>query len=282
MLNTLPNEWGLVIESVADGTRPAGTLGTSITPGNNAYGSYTQVLTATSDETFLMRITLASFATTSAARDALVTIGIDPAGGSSYTDFIADLYASCAPSHYSTAAGPTTYEFPLRIPAGATLAAKASVNNATVGTGRVLITLFGRPSRPELVKAGSFVQTFGSTPASSSGTAITPGTTAEGAWTQLGSALTVPLWYWEWGLGINNATMIGNNHFVDVGIGDASNKKIVIPNGLAGETANETLGKATVGRVGLGAIGDIVYARAQTGPNTPSTGMSAIAYGVGG
>ena len=56
MLSTQPNEWGLVISSVADGTRPAAAWGTSITPGNNTYGSYVQVLTATSDETYLMRI----------------------------------------------------------------------------------------------------------------------------------------------------------------------------------------------------------------------------------
>lgn len=278
MLNTLPNEWGLVISSVADGTRPATAWGTSITPGNNTYGSYTQVLPATSDETYLCRVTINSFATSAAARDALVTIGIDPAGGATYTDLITDLVASCSATYF----GPVAYEFPIRIPAGATIAAKATVNNATVGTGRVSIELFGRPSRPELVKAGSFVQTFGSTPASSSGTAITPGTAAEGTWTQIGSALTVPLWFWEYGLGVNNAAMASTIHHIDVGLGDASNKKIVVPNGIYAETASETLGKLTPGRHGLGAVGDIVYARVQTGPSAASTGMSVICYGVGG
>ena len=281
MLQSLPNEWGLIIESVADGTRPAAAWGTSITPGNNTYGSYVQVLTATSDETYLCRVTLASFFTSAQARDALVTIGIDPAGGTSYTDLIPDLMASCAPNYYSALPSPTIYEFPIRIPAGATVGAKASVNNGTVGTGRVAVTLFGRPSRPELVKAGTFVQAFGVTAASSSGTAITPGTTSEGAWTQLGSALTVPLWWWEWGVGINNATMTNNNHHVDIGIGDAGNKKIVVPNGIAGETSSETISKLTIGRAGVGAVGDIVYARIQTGPNAATANMSVMAYGVG-
>lgn len=282
MLNTLPNEWGLIIESVADGTRPATAWGTSVTPGNNTYGSYVQVLSATSDETFLCRITLNSWSVSAAARDALVTIGIDPAGGTSYTDFIVDLAASCAPTYIQVVPGPVVYEFPVRIPAGATLAAKGSVNNATVGTGRVAITLFGRPSRPELVKAGAFVQTFGSTPASSSGTAITGGGASEGAWTQIGSALTVPLWFWEFGFCVNNATMANNAHHVDIGLGDASNKKIVIPNGLVYETTSETLAKAAQGRVGLGAIGDIVYARVQTGTTATTANTSIIAYGVGG
>ena len=282
MLNTLPNEWGLVIESVADGTRPATTTwGTSVTPGNNAYGSYAQVLTATSDETYLCRIMLSAVGVSAAAKDCLVTIGIDPAGGTSYTDFIVDLSASNAPNIVSLGLLPHIYEFPIRIPAGASVAAKGSVNNATVGTIRVAITLFGRPSRPELVKAGTFVQTFGSTPASSSGTAITPGTASEGAWTQIGSALTVPLWYWEWGICINNATMANNMHVIDIGLGDASNKKVVVPNGMAGESASEALAKMTTGRNGLGTVGDIVYARVQTGPNAATSGMSVIAYGVG-
>lgn len=278
MLHTLPNEWGLIIESVADGTRPAAAWGTSITPGNNTYGSYTQVLTATSDETYLCRILINSFGVSATAKDALVTIGIDPAGGTSYTDLIVDLAAACA----ATLFGPLTYEFPLRIPAGATVAAKATVNNATVGTGRVAVQLFGRPSRPELVKAGTFVQTFGSTPASSAGTAITPGTTAEGAWTQVGAALTAPLWHWEVGLGVNNAAMASTIHHVDVGIGDASNKKIAIPNALFAENGAEAMSKFTFGKSAVGAIGDIVYARIQTGPVAFSTGTSVIVYGVGG
>lgn len=282
MLKGPPNEWGLVISSVADGTRPAAAWGTVITPGNNAYGSYTQVLSATSDETYLMRIVLSSWTVLTTARDALVTIGIDPAGGTSYTDLIVDLAASCAPTYIQALPGPAVYEFPLRIPAGASIAAKGTVNNATVGTGRISIELFGRPSRPELVKAGTFVRTFGSTPASSSGTVITSGTVAEGAWTQLGSALTEPLWFWEFGFCVNNATMSALAHHVDIGLGDASNKKIVIPNGLVYESTSETLARTAQGRVGLGAVGDIVYARAQTGANAASSGTSVIAYGVGG
>lgn len=279
MLKGPPNEWGLVISSVADGTRPAAAWGTSITPGNNTYGSYVQVLTATSDETYLMRIVLNSFAVTSAARDALVTIGIDPAGGTSYTDLITDLLASCA---HTYTAGPVVYEFPLRVPAGATIAAKASVNNATVGTGNVAIELFGRPSRPELVKAGSFVQTFGSTPASSSGTAVTIGTTAEGAWTQIGSALTVPIWAWEFGIGLNNATIVGNTIHVDLGLGNATSRKVAIPNAYVCTTTVETITKPAALRTVLGAVGDLVYVRAQCGPGAADTTASFCAYGVGG
>jgi len=281
MLNTLPNEWGLVISSVADGTRPAAAWGTSITPGNNTYGSYTQVLTATSAETYWIRIVITGIGVAATAKDALVTIGIDPAGGTSYTDTVQHLYASCAPNYHSTLPGPTTYEFPLRIPAGASIAAKASVNNATVGTAGVAIELFGRPSRPELVKAGSFVQTFGATTATSNGTAITIGTTAEGAWTQVGSALTVPLFFWEFGLGANNGTLNANSFNIDVGLGDASNKKIVIPNAFVGQTTSETIGKPAAGRYGLGAVGDIVYIRGQVGPNAADASTSVIAYGVG-
>ena len=281
MLKGSPNEWGLVISSVADGTRPAAAWGALLTPGNNTYGSYVQLLTATSDETYLIRIACHSFAASATARDALVTIGIDPAGGTSYADFIVDLAASCAPT-YAQFIGIVEYEFPVRIPAGASVAAKATVNNATVGTGRVSITLFGRPSRPELVKAGTFVQTFGATPASSSGSTFTAGSTSEGAWAQVGSALTAPLWFWEFGFCVNNTVMGNTVHHVDIGLGDASNKKVVIPNGVVAESSAETLAKPAQGRFGIGAVGDIVYARVQDGPAVGGTPASVIVYGVGG
>ena len=83
-------------------------------------------------------------------------------------------------------------------------------------------------------------------------------------------------------MGANNGTILGNSIHVDVGLGDASNKKIVVPNAYANTTTVETITKPASPRPGLGAIGDLVYVRAQCGPGTPDTNASFIAYGVGG
>jgi hypothetical protein len=284
MLVTQVNEWGSIISSVADGTRPASAMGTSITPGNNTYGSYTQLLAGASltDDAYGILINVNSNNVSAAARDTLMTIGFDAAGGSSYTDFITDLICSNA-TVYTQSAGGIWYYFPIFIKAGTSIAAKASVNNATVGTLNAFVRLYCKPSCPEAVKVGSYVTTFGATTASSSGTAITPGTASEGAWTQIGSALTKPHWYWQVGFGANDAAMVANVYDVDVGVGDASNKKVLISNLPVITSAIESCTWFQPAQCsGFGATGDIVYARAQVGPSAADSSLSVAVYAVGG
>lgn len=274
----------VLASSVTDGTRPAAAWGTSITPGNNAYPAYVQILAGASvtNDAHGILININSNSTSTAARDAIVTLGMDPAGGSSYSDFISHLLCSDAGA-YSTAqagAGGVWYYFPVRIPSGASLAAKASVNNATVGTLRVAITLY-RASRPDAVYVGSFVETFGAVAGSSCGTSVTPGTTSEGAWVSVGT-VTTPIRYWEVGMGVNDDTTTVNTHHCDVGIGDSSNKKIAIADAPVFINAAESLGKAVAGAYRSAATGDGVYVRNQVGPAASDASISMIAYGVGG
>lgn len=225
LLSPVPNTFKGVISNCLT-VRPGNTYGTTVTPGNNVYGSYVQCIAATAYETYFMEIVVHGISVAAAAKDALVTIGIDPAGGSAYTDFIQHLVVSNA----SLASGGPgvvgkTYRFPLRVPAGASIAAKASVNNATVGTAVVAIKLYGRPSHPELVRAGAYVDTFGAVTASSRGTTITSGTTAEGTWTLIGSNVARPYWWWQAGMGINDSTMGGGangTYTVDVAVGTST------------------------------------------------------------
>lgn len=277
------NEFTLEISSVADGTRPAAAWGTSVTPGNNTYGSYAQLLAGASvtDECQEIEIEVGTVGINTAARDGIVTIGFDRAGGSSYTDEIVDLLAGPAGGHFASGLNNSVFfRFPLRVPAGCSVGAKASVNSATVTAIRVACVLRGRPTHPELIFVGQKVTTFGSTPASSSGTVIVPGTAAEGTWTPVGAALTEVIRYWEFGYGVNSATMTANCIAVDVALGDVSNKRNVITNGLVFTQATEGLQKFAAGRHAVGAIGDLVYARAQIGPNAADTNNSIAIYGV--
>lgn len=276
------NEFTLEIMSVADGTRPAAAWGTSVTPANNAYGAYAQLLSgaAVTDECQEIEIEIGTVGISAAARDCIVTIGFDRAGGTSYTDTIVDLVCGPAAPHNTNGQGPVIFKFPLRVPAGCSIGAKASVNSVTVTAIRVACTLRGRPTHPELIWVGQKVTTFGSTPASSAGTAITPGTAAEGAWTQLGVALTEPIYYWEFGYGVQSATMTANVIHVDVGLGDATNKRAVILNGYVTTNNGESISKPVAGKHAVGAIGDLVYARAQVGPSAADTANSVAVYGV--
>jgi hypothetical protein len=283
MIRAGVNEFAKVIRSVADGTQPAAAYGTSVTPGNNSYGSYASVIAGASvtDDVFGIYIQVCANTTSTAARDTILTIGLDPAGGTSFTDTINHLLVSCAGLYFGAASGPgVSYFFPLFIKAGTSIGAKASVNNATVGTLRCSVRLLCQPSRPELVRVGSFVTTFGDTVASSTGTAVTAGTASEGTYTQLGSALASPLWFWQLGVGANSGTMENNALHADLGLGDASNKRTIITNDDTFTTSAEALIATHVGAYANGATGDLVYGRLQHAGS--GAYYSMMAYGVGG
>jgi hypothetical protein len=282
----VPFEFGKVICSVADGTRPSSGMGATVTPGNNTYGSYAQMIAGSSvtDDVYGVWLNFHGILSSGLAKDALVTIGIDAAGGTSYTDWITDILASCASSCGGSSTGFTgggcSFYFPVFLRAGASIAAKASVNNATVGTARAHCKLYCKPSLSQQVNPGTFVQTFGATTASSSGTVVTPGTVAEGAWTEIGT-LTKPLRWLEYGIGINSATMTANTIHVDVAIGDASNKKVVIQSEYVETNTVELITKYEASYPCVGAVGAKIYARAQVGPNAADSNVSVCVYGVG-
>jgi hypothetical protein len=281
MLVTPVNEWGLIIQSHTG--RPATNFGATITPGINTYGSYASVLAGASVtyDVYGIGIAFNSNFVSTAARDTIVTIGLDPAGGSSFTDCISHLLASCAVPHAGSGDG-VSYYFPLFIKAGSSIGAKASINNATVGTLRCWVTLYCQPSKPEAIKAGSFVTTFGANTAASRGTSVTPGTASEGAWTSLG-ALTQTHWYWQAGFGINSAAMATESLHMDLGIGDGSNNKIAISDQhiVTGATEYVSIMPPRGPCYVTGVSGDSVYGRLQNSGATTAN-MSMIAYGVGG
>lgn len=274
------NEFGLIIASASGA--PSASIGASTTPGNNSYGSYSSIMSGATvtDDVYGLWIIVNTGFVSGSARDILITIGLDPAGGTSFSDWITDLAGSCAANYGgATSAGGVKYFFPLFIKSGTAIGAKSSVNNATVGTVSVGVKLLCRPSRPDLLRLGTQVRTYGSTAASSSGTAVTVGGASEGAWTSLGTVAAGDRpWFWTVGVGINNATMNNNGLHVDFGIGDGSNKRIVIQDQLILTSTTETISAEYPGAYAKACPGDVVYGRAQ-GPSAV-TGTSMIAYGV--
>ncbi len=286
MFHTNYNEFNLIINSVTDGTQPATTLGPNIVPGNNVYGSYVTIITGSlvTDDVYGIMLIPHGNNVSTAARDTIMTVGIDSAGSNNYVDFIPDLLVSSAGalSAANGHVGGIRYYFPLFIKAGTSIGVKGSVNNATVSSFNCFVSLFCKPSRPELVKAGSFVRTFGANAAASRGTLVTLGTGSEGAWTELGTISDRLLWYWEVGFGLNTGNMVANVHFVDVGLGDPNaNIKLAMQNVMFVEAATENINKpVTVNNYRTGVRGDKVYGRAQSLASEISA--SIIIYGVGG
>lgn len=265
-------------------TRPAAAFGTSVSGAQNSYsGGYTQVLAGGSVlyDCYLVDVQINSIGNNAAARGAMVTIGMDPAGGSSYQDWIPDLLCGQAAQFVGSGClGGYRYRFPLFVPAGASIAAKLSGNFASPA-GRISITLWGRPTRPDLLMWGTSVEAIGISAGSSAGTSVTSGSTSEGSWTSLGTSARRCI-AWQLGCSVHNSATSSNIHYAaDLSYGDGTNQ-IVIIDGAEWQfnSGTELCGLAQPGPVFFDVpAGATLYGRLQA-DQSPNSGLSMAAYGV--
>lgn len=264
--------------------RPAQSWGSVINPGNNTFSTYNEILGNTAYECFGIAIVAHNVGVSTLAKDALLTLGFDHAGGTSYTDnTISNLLVSHAGS---LAWGGVWYYFPLYIPAGTAIAARGSTNNATVGQINVGVILYGRPTRPELVRAGAYVDTFGANTAASNGTTVTSGTTSEGSWTEMTSGTTTrPYWWFQTGFGANDSSLGSVLYGMDLAVGDASNKEVVFENVLScsGGSTEQLCRPLLPSEAYTCDIpeGQRIYTRMQCS-GTADSSLSMCAYALGG
>lgn len=267
------------------GTNPASTPGTSVVPGaSNAEGSWTQIASSADldADCYWLHIQVSGGATASTIKSQLLDIGVDPAGGTSYTAAISNLVMGASPA--VSAAGGTEFLFPLFIKAGSSVAARIQGAAATAGTVRVIANFFGRPSRPELVPVGTYSETLG-TITNSSGPTLTPGNAADGSWLDLG-ATSRAMWWWQLGYQIDNTTITAEYTYLEVAWGDGSNKHRIFRSmhcGTTGETCglnmkNGLLMCAAYQPVPAGAH---IYVRGRCN-NAPDSGYNVVVVGIGG
>lgn len=261
-------------------TRPASTIGTSITPLQNSFSTYAEILSDTNvtKDCYGILINVNGGNVSTAAKDTLCTIGIDTAGGTSYVDLIPNLLVSCSWA-YTAAPGGHWYYFPIYIPAGSAIAAKGSVNNAAPGTFRVAVWLFGAPADPASLRYGHGVEAIGITGASSSGTAVTAGGASEGSWTSLGTT-TRPCFAWQYGMGCNDGTMTALLYHADLSYGDGTNQVMIGQDKVYYAGATEQLGCGVYGPNYCAVPGgSTIYGRLQCS-GTADSALSMAAYGV--
>ncbi len=257
--------------------------------GQNAYGTVVALIsgaTLTDDawgiELFVQAVSLIGGAGT---RDGIIQLGIDPAGGTSPTTTY-DIVVGPASVWNVTLGGVGVWiRLPLFVKAGSSITCAGSVNSATLTAFNVACQVRCRPSRPDQLRKGMYIDTFGANLAASNGTAYSSGsfsaTGAEGSWVQIGSALTRSLFFLDFAVGISNAVITSEIYSFDIGIGDASNKRIVISNAFVGAANASGTTKPSTGAYCHAAIGDLLYVRGQASA-APSTGVSVSIFGVGG
>lgn len=268
------------------GANPAATIGTSVTPGaSNTLGSWTQLASAANiaNEVVGFYLQVHTGATSAASKPQLLDIGIDPAGGTSYTAIISGFQIGESPA--LSVAGAREHYFPMRIPAGASVAARIRGANATAGTVRIAVRFYGRPSGPLALPVGSFSETLGAVTATSLGTSFTPGNAADGSWVDLG-ATTRDMWWWQVGYVVANGTVTAEYTYIEVAFGDASNKDTifkVMHGGTTGETCGLAAQTQLLWPVAYCPVkaGEHIYVRGRAN-NAPDTGYSATVVGIGG
>lgn len=288
---TPPNVWGTFVTTRgADGTRPVSTDGTAVTPGTGgSMGSYANLgVLSASVAIKEIEIVVHTVSVASSNRSVSIDVAVDTTGAGSYDsskNVITDLQCG-APGLLIAAAGSgqeSRFTFQYQIPAGASIGVRGSSLDATTTAFRVYVNGFGTPSQSTLVRSGTGIQTLGvATPGTVAGTAITPGTTSDGTWVDVGT-LAQDVFALEFGYLINATSLTAGMIVVDVGLGNASAPdRTVISNATVYTNGNETVFKrsSTRGQC-AGLSGEHVWVRAQHS-GTPESGNSVAVYATYG
>ncbi len=267
--------------TVSHDIQPTTTIGATVTPGNNAWGNWATVIgTPITGDHHAIDICVHSIGSNGKATDSLTDIGIDPAGGTNYSTVISSLLSSYATQANNGQNG-LNWFFPLLIPAGATIGARGSINNATVGTQLVLCNL-RRAYKAHRWKFGTQVVAYGATLAASNGTAVTAGTTSNGSYTQIGSSIvSPPPWFWSVDSALVNTTAASAGaSSTDIAVGSSTSVNNQLASQLESISSSETRTAWAKGVFGQSAVGDNVYARIWSA--TSQTAFSIIVHGVCG
>lgn len=269
------------------GLRPSVTnWGTSITPGNNTKGTATGLGVTCTKACYGILVGFMNSTSSGNVRNGIADIVMDPAGGTTYTTtLLPNLISGPAGFIGGASPGGFWYYFPIYIPADATLACQASVNNATVGTVACAVVAFADPVHPENLLYGHRCEAIGAVTASSQGTSVTPGTTSDGTWTSLGSSTQNNL-YFTAGVTINNGTITAMHYTADL----SADNDTTTPHFLARDISVNctSLEQMSFNALGAGVghshepvvSGTTIYGRMQAS-GTAVTGITMIAYGVG-
>ncbi len=268
------------------GANPSSTPGTSVTPGaTNAEGSYTQIATSgnIAADIYGVYLRVANGSTSTAQKDHLLDLGVDPAGGTSYTAVISNIVCGSS-ADITTPGSGQQFFFPLYIPSAASVAVRIQGSNGTAGTVFVCAKFYGKPSSPEHVPVGAYAETVG-TITNSQGVSFTPGNAADGTWASLGTTVK-DLWWWQIGYQVSNATITAERTYIDIAHGDGTNKHVIMRTLHAGGAA-ETCGSVINANLNMFdcycpvLAGTTLYIRGRC-ENAPDTGYNGVAIGIGG
>jgi hypothetical protein len=180
----------------------------------NTKGSYTELIAATTYESFGVMVQLAGLQTTASTNQrCLVDISIGAAG--SELVLIPDLTCGNVADYAAASSGAVYYYFPIYVPAGVRVSARcqASTGGDIVN---VAVRLFQNLTGTQWV--GSRVTAYGVDAANSRGTSHTPSQNSYNTATELTSSTTNPIRYMQLGFDLlSDTTGATSSHLVRIG-----------------------------------------------------------------
>jgi hypothetical protein len=173
MLAITPFTWRDCFSSLT-GT-PANTPPVSMTSGvSNADGAAVTLLSALARDVHYLVLNIHGTFTSAIAQNCLLDLLVDPAGGTSWTELIDSLICGYLPGNTPT----VQFHFPLFVKAGSSIGCRMRTSHTAAPTNtNAQLWAYSEPSRPDAWWCGQKVESLGVVPASSEGTAITPGNT---------------------------------------------------------------------------------------------------------
>lgn len=257
--------------------------GVTVTPGvSSANGSWAAWATPAND-VYGIYINVNSGAVSATAKNHTIDIGVDPAGGTSYTVLMQDLICGNT-SAADIFTQSRTYYFPLYIKGGSSIAIRARGSHTTAGTIKVYGRLYCRPSNPAALWAGTYCETIGYT-SGTLGTTVVRVVLNKGSWTSLGTT-TKNLKYFQVSGQTDNSVQNVGPAFVDLAYGDGTNFTIILSDVPAGgpwtttEIEIQHLHVTSMCYANVPA-GSTLYARA-TAITALTSGFNVVAVGIGG
>lgn len=163
------------------------TFGTTVTSGtSHSDGSDYTLVSSLSHDVEFIHVIANGFGQIVNNHSVLLDIMTDPAGGTSFISLIDDLLVGWSSGGFSI-----NYSFPVWIPSGSSIGARARSASGNTSDGSVLVIAMGGNANPSSWWCGQGVESVGVVAASSRGTLHTAGNSGSySSWADLGSVLT--------------------------------------------------------------------------------------------
>lgn len=232
-----PNSLGKTQTNLTAADRNGATITASGTAHVKGAYSAGQLLASTAEDTYGLTISVWGIATATAVTSYLLDIGIGASG--SEVDLIQDLDCWGASIGTTSHSGPKTWFFPVFIPKGTRIAARAQ-SLIVSDTANVAIWChqaidgYGMEVPVMWERLGTVT--------SSNGVSVTPASGSFGSWTTILDPITKNYRWWHVGFGALSDTSIGPmDHLLEIGIGESTAAVQTIGSWIFQDDSNEDI-----------------------------------------